>query len=121
MVRTTKNDFEYFKKRCLYWAKELGLLYYRLYFEHESIEGKQATYSVNPEASEVVLTFSKEWSDIVPKTKKSINHLAFHEMVEILLVGLRRWAGEYIQYDKLNEETHKIVSAIENLVLGVEV
>ena len=121
VVRTTKNDFEYFKKRCLYWAKEFGLLYYQLNFLHEKLDEAQASYYIHEEASACVVALNTEWVGVASKNKKALNRISFHEMFEITLFGLRGWAGVTVNMELLDRETHKIVRTIENLVLGTEV
>ena len=121
MVRTTKNDFEYFKKRCLFWTKEFGLVRFQLNFLHEKLDCCAAKYHISEEASACVITLNSEWVDLVAKSKKVLNRLAFHEICEISIYGLRKWAGVTVNMDLLDKETHKIVSMLENLVLGADV
>lgn len=120
-MRTTKADFDYFKKRCIHWAKEFGLNEWEFVFEHVALDlNSQARWEVSPEGKWCIITLDVEWSTTEKKRKQSLNRIAFHEICEVSLYPLRRWAGKLINIELLNEETHTIVRRMENLMLGFE-
>lgn len=110
--KTSKQDFDYYKERCLYWQKHLSLDTWRLYFEHDA--DKDILGYCLPIYSNRVATmgFSTEFTEAV--TKRAINELALHEILELLLSGLgslaecRSWDGT--EWDK---ERHTVIRVLE--------
>ena len=115
--KTTKADFEYFKKRCIHWVEKLKCDDWEWRFEHDSTDNSLATWNVSWTGRGVVVTLEVEWS--IPVTRKKINRVAFHEVFEAgILSDLRARALIYTAPDIINEECHKIVRKMENLMLG---
>lgn len=118
-MKTTKADFEYFKKRCIHWAKELGLHGIEFTFLHDDEESR-GSYQIVYEDGVCVVHFQVEWDWPRPRTKKEINRIAFHEMAEIMIQPLKDLARERYNEEVVSGEAHKIVRRLENLVLGFE-
>ena len=118
-ILTTKADFEYFKKRCLFWIDYFGLKGWEYYFFHEQWNEKTfANVRINVIGRVVSLNLSKKWSNVRKTTKVELDKCAFHEVCEVLLGRLSYLAIErFIKDEEVDEEVHNIVRTLEKVVL----
>lgn len=123
MLKTTKKQFEIFKKECEYWVKEFGMLGWRFYFSHESLTDCYACcfWPDKSEYRNFTITFNKDLNerdkDIF--TTNFIKKVAFHEVMEAFLFRIS-YIGEcrYIQPEEINEERHHLIRTLEKVVFG---
>ena len=113
-MKTTKKDFEYFKKRCEYWRQKFQMGNWDFGFHHEKLEKSKAEYNTNGGGRLATIWLSTEWNQ--HPSKEEIDKTAFHEVVEILLCELRSLASAYFSELEVNERTHMIVRTMENVV-----
>lgn len=115
--KTSKADFEYFKKRCIYWVEKLKCDDWEWRFEHGPTDNSLATWNISWKGRALEITLEVEWS--VKVTKKQLDKTAFHEVFEAgILSELRACAMAGIAADVVVEECHKVVRKMENLFLG---
>lgn len=116
-MKTGKRDFEYFKSKCELWLEVLGLMSWKIYYEHVKYDddcfakckfkygGRVATIGLNT-----------EWDDN-KVTDEMLNESALHECLELLLSPLwsiaqaRDWCE-----DEYNKENHMIIRTLEKLL-----
>ena len=115
MAKTTKKDFEVFKKECWKWIDYFGLKGWDYNFTHgESLEGSVASYTLQY-AGRLVSFYLAD--DILQKiSRRDIQQYAFHEVCHVLLQGLARHAYNMVQDDIVGEAAHKIIAILENTV-----
>lgn len=117
-MKTTKRHFEYFRERCLYYQKELGLLDWEVTALHTS---DPTGYAHCVTASKVricrIELSTKDWSDLGWKspTRRELDILAYHEMIHLRLadlaaLGERRHTTER----EFDVEVERAVTALEN-------
>ena len=119
-MKTTKADFELFKRECQKWIDRYELNQYTFYFSIGETEGGLASYSVNVEAQAIEIIFEKDWGDAVEgvNKNKSIKEIAFHEITEILISPLRILAEDRnFSEEKLEEETHRIIHKQQKVLM----
>lgn len=118
-MKTTKKQFNEFKKECQKWIKTFGLLGWRFYFEHADEErGNACAYITFPEHPEgrvftigLPVNIDMELADI------DIMRSAFHEVMEALLYKIRFLAkARYVQPEEIDEEIHNLVRTLESAV-----
>jgi len=116
-MKTTREDFVYFKKRCLYWIDRLGITGWELHWAHEEMGGVRGQCAANFDKI-ATLALDKTW-DIEP-TRKELERTAFHEAGELLLVLLdilARYRFSITESD-LDKERHTIINRLAS-ALGV--
>ncbi len=84
MVKSTKKDFELFKKECLYWVDRFQLNDFYINFEHTHLNGHNAEISVGRTGG-VTVRFSTDIHPWNNNFKESIKTAAKHEMCHLLL------------------------------------
>lgn len=111
--KTTKKDFEYFKKWCEYYKKELGLVRYRFYYMYRDIGDSIAEVETPSNQCLAWISFSSSCHRKEDLSKKSIKMTALHEMLHVLLASLvdHIYKCDEVRYDI---EDEKIVSTLEN-------
>jgi hypothetical protein len=87
---------------------------YEYFFEHEELDDSRASYLTTYSGSCCTITLATEWFS--KTTKEKIRMAAFHEITELMLIGLRRMAFHTFAEDVVEHETHKIIRRLENSV-----
>ncbi len=115
-MKTSKKDYELFKKECRKWRDILGLMNWEICWVHDKIdETSRAEIVADPTSRIAVITLNTEWStDIV--TDNLIKRTAFHEIMELLLAQLGLFGNYYISEGLVEEEIHKIIRTLENVL-----
>lgn len=122
MTKTTKEDFEIFKKECEKWIDFFGLKDWDIYFSHDKFdESILATCDCGEtENKKCVLSFNKEIKDDALDemlTEFHIKKSAFHEVCHLLLANFQGMARyRYVTSSELTQEEHTIVTRLENSV-----
>ena len=114
--KTTKRDFEYFKKVFLYFRDLFGLQRYEICFQHGNMEDSLASYWLDIGACQVVITLSVIWVNKKP-TRENLAYAAFHEARHLLMGRLDTNAhSRFVTKDELTESIHEIIGVDENVV-----
>lgn len=108
-MKTTKTQFEQFKKDCITWQESLGLGSWRLVFQHaalaDSISAK-TLWDTQAKKATIVLNTSIKSKDYLPCDLKAT---ACHEVLHVLLADLvsytRRTGDEVV-----DEAEHVIIN-----------
>lgn len=112
--KTTRAEFEAFKKSFLEWQRKLGLLAYSPAFQLKKMDGRFAEIDVNHMGKIALVTLNSETdTDNIPfwNPAGSGAHEAFH-----LLIARISWLGHYryTTRDEINEEDEAIVRRLEH-------
>lgn len=116
-MKTTKADFELFKKYVQEYADVLGVKDWSLHFSHEEVGDAYAstTYSIDDRVAKIRL--GKYWDDLRPKNSYEIKRLAFHELMHVVMAPLVYEAKErYTTNHVLDGIEHNIIRRLENIV-----
>lgn len=117
--KTSKTDFEYFKKQFARWSSLLGVKSWEIDFTHGNREGDVRNYRAQvvdvPYNRLAIIYFETLW-DHRP-LKKEISMVAFHEACELLFSELTLMFDER-KFDELQREleVHKIIRLLENIL-----
>lgn len=122
MQKTSSKNFKYFKGRVLYYIKELGLLDYEVFFDHESIEpgdtlyGADAGLRIHLGNRQATFVLDKEWS--IPVNNNSLSKAAFHEVVHLLIYEFYVVSTERgdIASRRLAAAEHALIRRLENFM-----
>lgn len=116
-MKTTKADFELFKKYVQEYADVLGVKDWSLHFSHDETDGVYARtmYTTNERVATIVL--GRYWDDLRPKNSYEIKRLAFHELMHVVMAPLVSEAKErYTTPYMLDGVEHNIIRQLENIV-----
>lgn len=114
IYKTTKSEFEIFKKEVFKWQSYFGLINWQIYVLHEKIDsfgncmvdipGKVSSIRLNTELSE---------ADYIVR---DIRRTAFHEVCELMLWPLGNQACGMYPHKFVDEATHDIIRRLEHTI-----
>lgn len=120
MVELTEKDFQIFKDEADYWIKEFGLLDWRVSYVFEKIDNdfyaECRTYWYGRSA---ILVLNKWMDEQIEEYQ--IRKTAFHEVCELLLEEMRKFAlnksiAAEEHEDMINGAAHGVIRRLENSV-----
>ena len=116
VYKTSKSDFEVFKKKCKKWIEFFGLKGWEIDFAHKDMGDSLACCSMGAlENRSVTIILSTKW-DIRPSVKE-LGITAFHEVCELLLMRLRVLCTyRYTTELEIKEEIHTLIRTLENVL-----
>ena len=116
-MKTTKKDFELFKKECEKWIKKLGLDNKRVTIYWSDLEPETAAciYRDLLQAS-VEIHLCKDYESHTLTDEKIKGH-AKHEVIHLLLADLSVYAGSrYVTQQELQKSEEELVRKLEKLL-----
>ncbi len=113
--KTTKKDFELFKKECQKWIETLGLKDWEVFYTHEKDKGLRSSACFDVVAKMATINFSKEWKS-TPLNNSTVKKSAFHEVTEGLLLArlIAVARTRFVNPEEVEEASHDIVRRLEN-------
>ncbi len=112
-MKTSKKDFEEFKKYFLLYQEKLGCKNYEIIFENVAIEENDAELEYYREPCAAIVRLNTQLAPL----GRSMELLAKHEAIELLLAPLRSLASKRIVLDdEVNEKFHNVVQALMRVV-----
>ena len=121
-MKTTKKDFELFKRECERWVEIMGMFGWRFHYQHKDHENHRVfAYCIWPdEAADRVFTLGLS----VHLDRKPSNHdirkAAFHEVMEAFLFRISFLGGcRYLQPEEIPEERHNLIITLEKVLWKV--
>lgn len=109
-MKTTKKDFEVFKKECLKWVEFYGLKDWRISYDQKDTEANAETrYFL--ENKSAVISLSNKYP-----CETTLGRLAFHEVSELLLVEITHKLNWFLNTQEVNTMAHTIIRRLENSV-----
>lgn len=119
-MKTTKQDFNYFKERVHHWQKELGLMDWSIYVRHDNLNDKMGETRYADEAGVATIILGKDWLDDTV-TNAHLDRVAMHEGCHLLFSNLiteakARYANEY----DIDRAEHHIIRVLENVITGAK-
>lgn len=112
--KTTKADFEYFKRQCWWWIRYFGIIDKEYLLYHDYKEGSRAEARTDFETGCRQVWLSTDYGMKI--TKKDLAKSAFHELYESMLYELTGMAAYVFKDAHINEHAHKLVHIMENTV-----
>ena len=116
MRKTTKKQFRQFVKACQHYQKKLGLLGWKLYFEHTQTPDCFAQIAIDHDGRVCTVKMASEvppqnWQDVKPRCQ------AKHEMIHLLLSRLQHLArSRYTLESEIEEEWEAVTRVLEKLI-----
>lgn len=117
-VRTTKKQFRIFEKECRKWIDKLGLKGWCVYILHIDLEKESTTAQCRWKTEQRIANLVLNTLVSVPKGEHEIRRAALHECLELLLIGCTEAMRMAVCEDIVDRETHTVIRALENLLMG---
>ena len=116
-MKTTKKDYELFKKECLYWIKRFELNNSRIYFEYKDL-GENIGANCSPSTNgNMTLALALEIHPFHRTQNEEIKYLAKHEVLHSLLGVLSELAhSRYVGQDELLDAEERLVRKLVNII-----
>ena len=116
MKKTSKANFNKFKREFLWWMDKLDLNGYEVYFEHQPIKGSYATITINESGKVATVTYSSLMEKIdydSDDPERSAKHEAIHLLIHRLqFLGRERFVGS----EEMEHETERITRVLEKIL-----
>ena len=117
-MKTTKADFELFKRECQKWIDRYELNNLKFYYKLDDTDDSFAEYYYSEWMQKITVILSKEFSEPMIDKKQQIKDTAFHEITEILLVPLRTMAEKRnFDREEMEKETHRIIHKLQKVLM----
>ena len=120
-MKTSRKDFDYFARRCRYWATRFGMGEWELRVVYEDappdLESLAGVWR-DGENRVATVRLSKNWKDDVV-TRRQLDVCAIEEILHCLLNRLSWMAGMYIKLSQVREEEHIIIHHIQQALSKV--
>jgi len=119
MTKTTKADFNLFKRECEKWVGIFGLNGYEFRYSHEYSEEGDSLADVVWETvpRSVHIRLCRNWADSYGKDDFQIRLCAFHEVLHVFIGKLSNLArARYIKEREIGEEEHAIIRTLEKVL-----
>lgn len=116
-MKTTKKDFELFKKEAERWIKEFGLIGWEIDILHEKLDGDSiALTKFDTKNRWAIIRLGTDWGE-GKVTKFEVLKCAFHEVCEVLCAKLRIMGNsKYIDEAEVDEGVHILIRTLENVL-----
>lgn len=110
MRKTSKAEFNRFKKAFVEWQEKLNLRQYQIYFLHKPLEGSYAETKVAESGKTACVSYSSEMDKLDYELSAGPESDAKHEAIHLLLhrigwLGEQRWTAS----DEIHDEAEKLV------------
>ena len=116
-MKTTKLDYEKFKKYCGYWLRELGLDHWHVYYQHKKVEGAYAQTSYQVSSGVATITFATSWDEFRDVNDKELRANALHEVMHLVTAPLLVEAvARYSTQLDIDTAEHAIVVRLANYI-----
>lgn len=114
--KTTKKEFETFKREFRRWQKRLGLTDWKVYFSHEPLEEAYAQVTSSMLGATATVTLTTEVEDHAADGFDAAAS-ARHEALELLVAPLEALAiSRHVASGSVEIEKHRVVRRLENLL-----
>ncbi len=115
-MKTSKKHYDYFKQRCRYYQKELGLLGWDLTFLRENIDCYASCRTKAQNRIGKITLSTKDWDDLgyVNITQRELDSLAWHEIVHLRIAELSMLgASRFVNDEELVRAEEDIANAFQ--------
>ena len=120
MIKTTKKDFEIFKKECRKWIDFFNLHEWDIEIFHKNDEtGKFiCAFSVSyPISMNAAIYLSEEWDESQSAHEEiSIKQSAFHEVCEVMLSQITEMCRFTFSEQECRQKIHNIIHKLEHSI-----
>jgi len=121
-MQTTRKDFSVFKRECKKWIKKLHLVGWDVRYINDDEENNTGACFWNGyESRNVTINFNKTQEEWI-FNRDYIKEVAFHEVVESMLIGKLRWLARerYVTEVEINEACHEIIHILKLVIYNKE-
>ena len=119
-MRTTKKQFDLYKKSANRWLLKFGLISWKVFFEHINNDMDAiATCTADPPGRVALFSFTRTIGVNEGLTNKRIEQVGFHEACELLLAPLIIACQDTeTREDEIDSIRHGIIRRLEHVIFG---
>jgi hypothetical protein len=116
-MTTSEKDFEIFKEEIRFWLKFFNLLNWDIDYHHEELDvGDLANVMGNYTQYHADIRFNEHWCEEY-YSEEQIRKVAFHEVVEILLMEIRQLAHlRFVAPEQIEASLHGVIQRLTNTI-----
>ena len=116
-MKTTKKDFEKFKKAFNEYVEAYGISGWQIIFRHTDLDAAYACISTDIEGRHSIVTLGKSWPDSEKDAWLSLELTARHEVIHLLLAEMTELARRrHVGASQLDLEEERLVRILEELL-----
>jgi hypothetical protein len=117
VYKTTKRHFKLFCDEIRKFIDIFGLVGWEVYFEHKQyLSTELAVCITDQQGRTCTISLAPKWVALKP-TDLEVRKAAFHEVCELLLSRLNRFAKDrFIHESQIDEESHNIIRILERVL-----
>lgn len=117
MKKTSKADFNKFKREFMYWVDVFGLKGYKIYFHHEPLNSSYADIDTDEAGKLADVRYNSLLTDHKKKKSFGPESVAKHEAIHLLLsrlfyLGVQRYTAS----GEIANEEEKLVRILEKVL-----
>ena len=118
--KATKQDYEYFKRKCKDWMEVLSLQSWKIFYDFKPLKSNMADCSTDYDGRVGTIRLNNGKVN-VEVTRHLLNEVALHECLELLLQPMhdlarcRSW--DKYEWDK---ERHSVIRILEKLLMSMD-
>src|SRR3989304_6757705 len=123
--KTSKSDFEYYKKMVKFYLQKFGLMEFEVDFVYRDLKdageplcNSCAGIIISTNGRAATFFLNQDWGIDIPN-KVNLERSAIHEVTHLLLGEFSCLANaRFINEEQLNVVEHTIIRRLENFILG---
>lgn len=115
LVNVTNGQFRLFEREVRKWQSALGLRSWEIYVEFKPLEGQARCWW---ETEQHVANIALSTEQPGKFSNDYIRRFALHECLELLMSGCTDIMRQVSSEERLGIETHTVIRALENVILG---
>ncbi len=117
MKKTSKAEFNRFKKEFLRWMEILSIKGFKPYFFHEPLDGCYASITVNESGRACNVSYALELSETDAEHIDGPESHARHEAIHLFLSKIRYLGEErFTASDEIKNEEERLVRVLEKVL-----
>ena len=117
MKKTSKAEFNRFKKEFLRWMEILSIKGFKPYFFHEPLDGNYASITVNESGKACNVSYTSELSKIDKEQSDGPESHAKHEAIHLFISKIRYLGEErFTASSEIRNEEERLVRILEKVL-----
>ena len=116
-MKTTKKQFEIFKKECKKWREFFGLSNWNICYLLGDMDGYAAGTVCDFDQHQAHITLSDYYDFSWSWKPSDLKQYAFHEICHVVLERIDYIAcARFVQQSEIDEEIHSLIRMLENVI-----
>lgn len=116
-MKTTTKHFDYFRERCEYYRRELGLMDWDVSYQHTDVDPYARCQTKAQSCVATIILSTGDWKDkgSIPLNRYELDIVAWHEIIHLRLADLSFLAeARFTSVDEIDKAIESVTVALEN-------